>query len=210
MPGLAALLRLAASGNSTFPEEDAHTRPSPEDPFSKLPREIADAILQLVNPVDVAALRIAGMARFLAIENWYCQLREEMPWLWEVWDTVLPSFWATATVSALSAEKRRKEKAERQRIAARDIIQEEMPEAVDTWGMENAKGIDSSYAMCGNEGLKETMVLPKDGTNWCRIYYDVKMNWETLKGLQNRERIWKDVEEIFRRIDKYRDEGRIA
>ena len=150
--------------------------PSSEDPFSKLPREIADAILQLVNPVDVAALRIAGIARFLAIENWYYQRREEMPWLWEVWDIVLPSCWATTTVSTLCAEERRKEKAERQKVTARDIIQEEIPDTVDSSDMENAKGIDSSYAMCGNEGLKETVVLPKDVTDWCQVYYDVKMN----------------------------------
>lgn len=128
---------------------------------------------------------------------------------WEVWDTVLPSFWATTTVSTLSAEMRKKEEAERQRVASRKIIQQELPKIAEIWDIDHAKG-DMSYAACGNEGMKETMVRPKDGTNWCRVYYEVKMNWKKLKGLHNRERIWRDIEEILRRIDKYRGEGSIA
>ena len=210
VPGLAALLRQSVNGNNNSCEGNAYETPSSEDPFRKLPRKIGDAILVLLNPVDVAALRLAGCARFLTIGSWYRHLKEEMPWLWEVWDTVSPSFWATTTVSALSAEKKRKEEADRQIMAARSIIENEAPEALEKWDMENAKRVDGSYAACGDERLKETIVLPKDETNWCRIYYDVKMNWEALKGLQNRERIWKDIEEIFRRIDKYRSEGKIA
>ena len=209
VPGLATILRLAVGGENTSSKEDANGRPGSEDPFSKLPREIADAILELVSPVDAAALRLAGLARFLAIENWYQELREEMPWLWEVWDTVLPSFWAITTVSTLSAEMRKKEEAERQRVASRKIIQQELPEIAEIWDIDHAK-VNMLFAACGNEGMKETIVLPKDGTNWCRVYYEVKKNWKTLKGLHNRERIWKDVEEIFRRIDKYRGEGSIA
>lgn len=209
MPGLAALLRLAVSANSGSPKDGAHGRTLLEDPFFKFPREIADTILELLSPVDVAALRLAGCARFLDIESWYRLLGEEMPWLWEVWDTALPSFWASTTVSALSAEKKRKKKAEKQRLAARSDVEMEMPELVENWDMDNAKELERSSAMCGNEPLKEVTVLPKDGTNWCRVYYEVKKNWDALKGLQNRERIWRDVEEIFRRIDVHGGEGRV-
>lgn len=210
VPGLAGVLRLAVKESSAFATDHAKGRPGSEDPFSRFPREIADAILELLSPVEVAALRLAGCARFLSIESWYPLLKEDMPWLWEVWDTTLPSFWATSTVSALSAETKRKEELERQWLAARSVIQQEMPELVETWAIENPRETGMSYAVCGNEGLKEAMVLPKDGTNWCRVFYEVKVNWEALKGLQNRERIWEDIEEIFRRIDDYRDEGRIA
>ena len=210
VPGLPALLRLAVNGHNSSFDDDAHGRPGSEDPFSKLPREIADEIFKLISPVDVAALRLAGLARFLAIESWYRLLREEMPWLWEVWDTALPSFWATTTVSALSTEMKRKEEAEKQKVAARKIIHRELPEIAESWDTKNANGVDKSYAACGKEGLEETMVLPKDGTNWCRVYYVIKVNWKALKGLQNRERIWRDVEEIFKRIDGYRGESRIA
>lgn len=222
VPGLATVLRLAVSESNAFPKDDTKGMLGSEDPFSILPHEIADAILELLSPVEVAALRLAGCARYLAIESWYRQLREEMPWLWEVWDTTLPSFWATTTVSALSAEvstlsaeRKRNEEVERQWLAARDVIQQEMPEIMETWEMENEHPKEAdSYAVCRNvelkDGLKNVMALPKGRTNWCRAYYEVKMNWEALRGLQNRERIWKDVEEIFRRIDVYRGEGRIG
>lgn len=209
VPGLAPLLRLAMSGNNAS-KEDANGRPGSEDPFSKLPGELADAILKLLSPLDVAALRIAGLARFLAIGKWYQQLVEEMPWLWEVWDTVLPSFWATTTVSTLSSEMRKREEAERQRVAGRRIIDDELPEIAEIWDIDHPERVDMSFAACGDEGMKETVVLPKDGTNWCRVYYEVKKNWKALKGLHNRERIWRDIEEIFRRIDGYRAEGNIA
>ena len=215
VPGLTALLRLAVSRNKSSYDDDTQGRSVAEDPFSKFPGEIANTILELVNPVDVAALCLAGLAKFMTIENWYRLLREDMPWLWEVWDTALPSLWATTTVSALSAEMKQKEEkegAEKERCAAREIILQELPEIAENWDTENeiVDDIDKSYASCGKEGLEETMVLPKDGTNWCRVYYEVKANWKALKGLQNRERIWRDVEEILRKIDGYRSDGRIA
>lgn len=209
VPGLGRALCLAVSENNALSKDNPKGMSGSEDPFSRFPREIADAILDLLSPVEIAALRLADCARFLAIESWYRQLREEMPWLWEVWDTTLPSFWATTTVSALSAERKRNEETERQWLAARDVIQQEMPEVMETWEMENPREAES-YAACGNDGLKDVMVLPKDKTNWCRAYYEIRRNREALKGLQKRERIWKAVEEIFRRIDVYRGEGRIA
>ncbi len=46
--------------------------------------------------------------------------------------------------------------------------------------------------------------------NWYDCYCRVKSNWKDLKGLQNRRRIWRDVEEIVRRIENYRNEGKIG
>ena len=48
------------------------------------------------------------------------------------------------------------------------------------------------------------------GTDWWRLYRMVKFCWSELKGLRNRRRIWKDVEEIVRRIGVYRREGAIV
>lgn len=210
VPGFSWILRPAVSASNGCATDAPPGRTVSEDPLSKLLREIADIIIEMLSPVDVAALRLAGCARFLAIENWYRSLGEEMPWLWEVWDTALPSLWATTTVSALSVEMERKNKTEKRRLAARDVIEQEMPELLENWDMDNAKELDESYATCGKEALKEITVLPKYKTNWCRVYYEVKTNWDALKGLQNRKRIWRDVEEILRRITEYRDEGRIA
>lgn len=78
---------------------------------------------------------------------------------------------------------------EKQWPAARSVLEQEMPEVVETLEMEYPQKADKSYAVCGNEGLKKLLVLPKEETNWCRVYYEIKMNGKALKGLQNRERI---------------------
>jgi hypothetical protein len=38
----------------------------------------------------------------------------------------------------------------------------------------------------------------------------VKGCWQDLKGLKNRKRIWKDVTEVARRIERYRGEGGVV
>lgn len=56
-------------------------------------------------------------------------------------------------------------------------------------------------------GADPTSLVPPEGTDWCRLYYVIKTQWQRFKGLRNRERIWTDIEEIFRRIAVYRNEG---
>ena len=43
--------------------------------------------------------------------------------------------------------------------------------------------------------------LPVRQTNWYQFYCKARHLWTTFKGLQNRRRIWKDVEEIVYRIN---------
>ncbi|KAI9709191.1 MAG: hypothetical protein M1812_007776 [Candelaria pacifica] len=47
-------------------------------------------------------------------------------------------------------------------------------------------------------------------TDWRELYCKVKFCWLDLKGLKNRKRIWKDVEEVVRRIEMYRKRGDIG
>ena len=54
----------------------------------------------------------------------------------------------------------------------------------------------------------EARDFPVRETNWYEVYRKVQ-SW-TFKGLQNRKRIWKDVEVIVRRIEKYRQEGKVG
>ena len=46
--------------------------------------------------------------------------------------------------------------------------------------------------------------------NWYELYCTLKSSLKYLKGLENRRRIWRDLEEIVRRIEEYRAEGKIA
>ncbi|KAL4767160.1 hypothetical protein BDW60DRAFT_220752 [Aspergillus nidulans var. acristatus] len=50
---------------------------------------------------------------------------------------------------------------------------------------------------------EKSIKVTKAGTNWHRVYATIKRNWACLKGLHNRQRIWEDVAEIIRRIQKY-------
>lgn len=41
-------------------------------------------------------------------------------------------------------------------------------------------------------------------TDWFTLYKSMKFFWCNIKGIQNRRRIWKDVEEIVKRIEPFR------
>ena len=56
----------------------------------------------------------------------------------------------------------------------------------------------------------EAQDQPLGGTDWHRLYQSVKFDGSTFKGLRNRRRIWKDVEEIVRRVGEYRRNGEIG
>ena len=58
--------------------------------------------------------------------------------------------------------------------------------------------------------LFEVKELDVAKINWYDCYCRLKFNGKDLKGLQNRRRIWRDVEEIVRRIENYRNEGKIG
>jgi len=58
--------------------------------------------------------------------------------------------------------------------------------------------------------LWEACDLPVGNTDWYFLYTKMKFAWQNLKGVQNRKRVWKDVNEIVTRIEKYRKEGSIS
>lgn len=58
--------------------------------------------------------------------------------------------------------------------------------------------------------MSEAEDVPVRKVDWHRLYCVIKFGWVGLKGLRNRKRIWKDVEEIVRRIGKYRSERKIS
>lgn len=46
--------------------------------------------------------------------------------------------------------------------------------------------------------------VPLGSFQWYNLYFTVKFGWVGFKGLRNRVRIWKDVEEIISRVEKHR------
>ncbi|KAF4634045.1 hypothetical protein G7Y89_g4055 [Cudoniella acicularis] len=191
------------------------------DPFLQLPREIIDAVVGNLGSRDIANLRLATPAfRQLGIYLFYGLIKKEMPWLWEAWSVETPSFWALTTAQQLreeenerDAEDKRKADFEAQLRFNRDIIKREMPEVFEQYCAAEPlysgsyTGIDTKLEAAL---LASTCIeLPKAQTNWYQLYCSITLYWPELKGLQNRARIWKDVEEIISRMKRYREEGKI-
>ena len=184
-------------------------------PFSKLPQELLDAILDLLSPLDMASLRLASCVECLPFLHWRHLLEEEMPWLWELWDDVEPSFWATISVFELREEETRRDQAkkadeetQRRFHEQRAIVKDEMPETLEAWSQDH-QYIEKPYMTPPKPQAELPVISSTNTINWCRVYYEVKIHWDELRGLRNRCRIWADIQEILRRIEEYRRGGRI-
>lgn len=205
VPSLRSFLQ---SSWSPPPASYAQMQPRPDDPFLKLPRELSDAVLGLLSPLDRASLRLASCATYLPLSHWKNLLKEDMPWLWELWDDVEPYFWATMSLPALFAETKRRDELEGHISEEVNIVQEEIAEIGESWSRDQPWP-EKSYATLQSAAKEPPITLPAENPNWCRVYYEIMTHADELHGLRNRQRIWTDVEEILRRIRKYRDEGKI-
>lgn len=218
VPGLKNLLLPAISTSPSFSVEDSafsgglnlvKTIDPANDPFLRLPQELKFYLLDHLSSPDIANLRLCSRGFYqLPVSLWHRLLVDEMPWLWEVDENSLPpSFWARVTVPQLRARKSAKDAYEAQLLRYRKVIAQEMPELQDVW--ERAEPAFEDFAD-PLEMPEPPVRLPKDRTNWYLVYRNVAMRGKHMKGLQNRRRIWIDVEEIIWRIQKHRDEGKIV
>ena len=224
VPGLPALLESALSeatskiSNPELQQKDDFD----EDPFSNLPKELVDSILDFLAPVDTASLRLAGCIQYLPLSHWQDVFQKDMPWIWEMWDDVKPSFWATVCFGAMRAEKEKREvicqSLQEQQLLHEAVLVDEMPGIwedykrdhpllqVDPTSLTSVLFSDipelSKY-----EGID---IQHNNGTNWCRAFYEISKHGEELKGIRNRKRIWEAVEEIIRRIKMYREQNQIV
>ncbi|TGO51559.1 hypothetical protein BOTNAR_0352g00070 [Botryotinia narcissicola] len=200
-------------GSPAFPIRPSEPRPrrSPRndshDPFLKLSQELRDEIISYLPSKDVASIRLVSRAfTQLSLGSFYKLVISEMPWLWEIYDSTPPSFWATVSGAVLeSHEKRRKEHNE-ELVALRPLIWEELPKLYDEWKAAEPL-FDESIEGALKTGFEDGIDTKK--LEWYQLYLGITKGFKEgrLKGLQNRERIWKDVEEIIRRIKKYEETG---
>ncbi|KAE8327871.1 hypothetical protein BDV39DRAFT_204587 [Aspergillus sergii] len=146
------------------------------DNFSRLPQEIRNMILSYLNSQDIATLRLVSRTFYqLPVFLWYRLLKEEMPWLWEIWSDEHPYFWATMTA---------------------EDIKNNGNTVVDP---HTSRPTIVSHIIDVQEHLSQ-WTLPKppyERTNWYILYRDIKRNWKELKGLRNRERIWNYQEKML-------------
>jgi hypothetical protein len=223
IPGLIPILEAASSVDATFTAQNSAFLPLPpqslnwkrntrkEDPFLALPQEIREQIVDYLCSREIAKLRLASRAfHDLPVFLWYRLLRREMPWLWEVYSSHIPSFWTALSVAELKREIKQEENYQLWELGIRRyIIRQEMPEILEQWENDQPGfvGIDpKGKAMRMAESVG--WMLKREGTNWYLLYRDVRK--ARLKGLRNRERIWGDVGRVVDEIRALREEGKIV
>lgn len=184
---------------------------SSSDPFMKMPQEIRDNIVEYLTSREIAQLRLSSRAfGQLRISLWYNLLSEEMPWLWEIWSDDVPTFWSWASVNDLMAEKYLKPKLDEELRSYRSVISDEMPEIYEEWCAAQPAFDEWAVTSKSQYDSLTWFKVPRSQTNWYEVYRGITVHWKDLKGLQNRRRIWKGIQEILGLIKGYRAEGQVV
>ncbi|CAI6338064.1 unnamed protein product [Periconia digitata] len=214
IPDLAPILRGVVQDDENFSPQNGSFNVPPnyhdgdgDDVFNTLPLEIRLQTLSYLSSSDIANLRLVSHTfRQLPIFLWRDLLKAEIPWLWEVWSDDVPFIWATTTNEAIVEHRKIEEETRVWRDNARTIIKQEMPEIYDEWDQDVAKLLSErpGFLEAGRaDAMNEMVRLPIGKTNWFQLYTEITRNWKSLKGLQNRKRIWIDVEKIVDELIEY-------
>ena len=205
-----------------------------KDPFSVLSAELRLEILEYLDSISIAALRLSSRAfRQLPQSLFYTLLRKELPSLWEIADDdegePSPYFWTAYSARDFAPSYRghdcddiycshycedddqAREQYNKEILHYRTVIHDEMPELFEDWRAAEPSYADIQDAPEWPPVIPEPLRLKKGQTNWYRLYVSLmrKQREGGLKGLKNRERIWKDVACIIERIATCREEGDI-
>lgn len=162
---------------------------------------------ELADPAKVAAALAA-----LPKDHFRELIMQEMPWLWEVWCDRPMSSWATQTAQGLKLKWAGDLKSRRERLEimitcleAKSVLSREEKLALQSMLLEMDE-IDAKQHMARQ---LEARQLPKDGTDWLKIYIQLKTKASSINGLRNRQRIWKDCNFILDRIARHKAAGRM-
>lgn len=195
---------------------------SPHDPFRRLPVELQYEVLDQMKLKDIASLCLASRV-FSDLPVSYFQKRvlRKMPWLWEAWPTsakptqpLAYSPWATIN----SHEAKLKERRHSHELAKLndyiDIVTQALPEIKEKLQENYAQALEELKEAELEEAEREAekdkctpFYLPPDRTNYLTLYTLITRHWKSLRGLQNRKRIWIDCQEIIKRVEKYKADG---
>ena len=101
-------------------------KPSSNDPFTKLPRGLSDAIVELSDPNDIASLRSASCAEDLLLSSWHRALQN-------------PGFgsfgivfsWTTIFLLALFKERFKRDEAQQHSEEQAAVVREVWPDIAD-------------------------------------------------------------------------------
>lgn len=214
VPGLRATLESAISTeesfnvhNSAFKQRPQRDSSSSKDPFLPLPLEIILDIAGSLDSNDLAYVRLASRAFTNLPISFFRQLVfDEMPWLYEAWSPeTSPYHWATAVAHDKLKEKRELKKFSHELERRRNIILEFEPEIYDEFVANEPKWEWPEHPETREMLDMGPITLPRDRTNWYQVFCDIRLNRAGLKGLRNRERIWRNVTQVVDAIKKARD-----
>jgi hypothetical protein len=177
-----------AKDTSPFGSKGVPDAKSNCDIFGKLPNELHDMVLSLLGSKDIASLRLASRTfRHLPITLWRDLIEKEMPWVWEAWSDRPYPFISCTTEPEFEAH----DKAMEHRVqAAQCLGDEEKAEGMELIAREESRFREP----------RAVQQLSRLETDWYYLYCRLAREWKSIKGLQNRERIWKSIEYIVRRI----------
>lgn len=228
VPKLRDILRQAVSTdpgfsprNSAFTVSQGTTPDASNDLFARLPAELQFEILDYLRSRDIASLRLASRAfRYLPISYFQKLLNRDFPWLWEAHPTSvkpnqLPySFWATVTADEAERKLQETQKAIDSLNDYVRIVSAEMPELKqvleEALPAEVQAVLDAQQLEVEKAEDRRPFFLPPGQTDYHLLYVLIKRHWGELRGLQNRERIWKECKGIGIMIKRMRKKGKIG
>ncbi|VUC36335.1 unnamed protein product [Clonostachys rosea] len=183
------------------------------DCFSRLPFEIRVELLVRLEPGDIANLRLASKTyRTLPQYLFRKLLQQNYPWVYEAWCTLPYSFWATKEGWDIRKidedwEDEREFLETRIQILKQEVLPDSSNEDAIASIEECLKRKEVEYE--NNFQSRPATHLPVSKTDWYRLFCDITQNRQRINGLRNRERIWKDCNEILDRVEGYRAAGRL-
>ncbi|CAH0031818.1 unnamed protein product [Clonostachys rhizophaga] len=221
VPALPSIIA-SVTVNQTALSKHSHISPiasggnQSSDSLSRLPMEIRLCLASLLNAPDFANLRLVSRAFHNLPQSFYRNfILREYPWLWEIWCDYSYSIYARLESWELRLRdtnwENRKARLERDIRSLQDAIisgvdsEQNLPK-INTLRDCIAKE-EAEYKKSREPIPPQKLPSEPDEVDWFSLYCTLSHNFENLKGLRNRKRIWKDCEEIVRQIKKYRAEG---
>jgi hypothetical protein len=197
IPGLSMLLNSARRPRGSF---DARASPfgteSPtledsRDLFGRIPEELRAMIVAHLGSKDIASLRLASRSfRQLPYTLWHDLMKKEMPWIWEAWSDHPYPLMACTTKHEL--------------IRHDEMIKSRSAALASDRAFNSEQRAIQEQLIAGDDAeFRRPRPVPQLDclhTDWYSLYCQLRREWENIKGLQNRERIWKAVEFVSRRI----------
>lgn len=173
--------------NSPFTLEIS-TEGNGSDPFGSLPAELCDMVVASLGSKDIASLRLASRSfRHLPTTLWHDLMQKEMPWIWEAWSDRPYAFMACTTRTELEAHD---EAVRTERRKAAELLSEQRAIREEIIARKDAEFHQP----------RPVQFLDRLHTDWYQLYCQLQKARKNIKGLQNRERIWKGIEFVIRRV----------